>query len=119
MTRLLRLLAALLALLLLAGCEPFFSEEELDRVTNRGHIEVTYRMWWQKEFDAYVAGGYDSGQPRMFSYGLIPQEERAQTAMPQAVRDAYEFYYRSVEQADWGNVSLIIFVLNEDDELWL
>lgn len=112
-------LATLLMLLLLASCEPFFTREELDRVTHRGYLEVTYRQWWQREADSWAAGGDASGQKPMFHYGILPPHQREHTPMPNSVRHAWRFYASRMEPQGRGVVDLSHFVLNEDDELWV
>lgn len=116
-----RLAACLLMLLvaLPAGCEPFFTQAELDRVSHRGFIEQNYRIWWQAAYDVYRAGDGELEQPPLFAGGLLAPEDREHTPMPQPVRDAWRFYYANVELADFGNVYVSSFVLNNRDRLWV
>lgn len=87
-------------------------------------VEAELRRYWQTRYTAYRAG-QEQNEWFLEEFAVAPA-----APLPTAVAQAYAFYLRTVQQADWGNVYLLqprvqgrlfylIYVTTDGDDGWL
>ncbi len=96
--------------------------ESLRRIQR--YIEIQLRRYWLRKYRAYQAGKESRGR------FLAAYHIDSASSLPDAVRNAYDYYFGSVQARDFGNVYLyrilfadftvyMVYVTTDGDDGWL